>query len=73
VNRQDPDWSRNQNPQHSSYNWESWRLQNLCIQVISCANYNFNDCAMFADLDKERMVFARILATKIFVLWHCFC
>ena len=65
MNRQDrPDWYRKQNPQHSSYNWESWRLGNLCIQVMSCANYIFNDYAMFADLDKERMVFARILATK---------
>ena len=65
MNRQDrPDWYRKQNPQHSGYSWESWRLGNLCIQVLSCANYNFNDYSIFASLDKERMGFAKILSTK---------
>lgn len=65
MNRRDrPDWYRKHNPQHSSYNWESWRLGNLCVQVVSSANFIFNDYAIFPSLDQERKEYARILSTK---------
>ncbi len=68
--RDRPDWYRKHNPQHSSYNWESWRLGNLCVQVVSSANFILMTMLFFQAWIKKEKYMQEFFLQKTFASWH---